>query len=100
MRVDRKLHRNLGGQVFGFDPRLNVPFALQWNAALEQWLGKAQSFSVSYVGASDKRLIASEYLTHFNPNYASPNLIGNAGSSNYQALQAQFRWQLTKSCRH
>jgi hypothetical protein len=81
--------------VFGFDPHLNVPLVLQWNVALEQSLGKAQSFSISYVGASDKRLLASEYLTNPNPNYASANLIGNSGSSSYEALQTQLRRQLT-----
>jgi hypothetical protein len=81
--------------LFGLDPHLKVPYALEWNVALEQSLGKVQTLSVSYVGASDRRLLASELLQNPNPNYASANLIGNAGSSNYEALQAQFRRRLT-----
>ena len=84
-----------GETLFGFDPHLNVPYALEWNVAVESRLGKPQSLSVSYVGASDKRLLAEEVVTNPNPNYASADLIGNQGSSNYQALQAEFQRRLS-----
>jgi hypothetical protein len=58
-------------------------------------LGSAQSLALSYVGASNKRLLSTEFITNPNPNFASANLVGNAGTSNYQALQARFQRRLT-----
>jgi Carboxypeptidase regulatory-like domain len=84
-----------GEQLSGIDPDLNTPYALEWNVAVEQSLGKAQSFSLSYLGAADKRLIASETVSNPNPRFASAYLVANVGSSNYQALQAQFQRRLT-----
>jgi hypothetical protein len=83
------------GTLAGFDPHLKLPYALEWNVALEQYLGGSQTVSFSYVGANDKRLLASEFVNNPNSNYASANLTGNGGSSNYEALQAQFRRRLS-----
>ena len=83
-----------GETLFGFDPHLSLPYALEWNIALEESLGKTQSLSLSYIGASNKRMLTSEYITNPNPNYASASLVGNAGYSDYQALQAQFQRRL------
>jgi hypothetical protein len=80
----------------GFDPNLKLPYTLQWSAALEQSLGANQSLTVSYIGSSGHRLLATEYITAPNPNYLATNLIGNAGSSSYNALQAQFRRRLSR----
>jgi Carboxypeptidase regulatory-like domain/TonB dependent receptor-like, beta-barrel len=84
-----------GGVLFGLDPNLKTPYALEWNVAFEQTLGSAQTFKVSYVGAADRNLIASESITNPNPNYASAILIGNGGNSNFQSLQMQFQRHLT-----
>lgn len=81
--------------LFGVDPHLNLPYALEWDVAVEQSLGKAQSWSLSYVAASDRRLLAAESITSPNPNYAAAYLVGNAGVSNYQGLQTRFQRQLT-----
>jgi hypothetical protein len=85
-----------GETLAGFDPYLNLPYALEWNVALEQSLGQAQTFTLSYIGASDKRMLGSEFITNPNPNYAAANLIGNSGSSNFEALQAKFQRRLAK----
>jgi hypothetical protein len=84
-----------GQTLFGFDPNLNAPYALQWDVALEQSLGKAQSFTLSYIGASDRRLLSSESVSNPNPNYAAATLVANTGTSNYNAMQAQFRRALS-----
>lgn len=81
--------------LFGFDPHLNAPHAFEWNVAFEQSLGGAQTFSLSYVGASDRKLLESESVSNPNPNYASATLVANTGTSSYNALQAQFRRALT-----
>jgi hypothetical protein len=85
-----------GETLFGFDPHLNMPYALEWNFALEQSLGEAQTFKLSYIGASDKRLLASEFINSPNPNFASANLVGNTGTLSYNALQAQLQRRMAK----
>jgi hypothetical protein len=80
--------------LVAFNPNLNEPYTLQWSAALEQALGKDQTISFSYVGSSGSRLLASEFLTNAAPNFVYANLIDNQGSSNYEALQLQFKRRL------
>jgi hypothetical protein len=84
------------GVLFGFDPHLNEPYTLQWSFAVQQSLGKDQTVTVSYIGSLGRRLLASESVTAPNPNYATADLIGNAGDSSYNALQTQFQRHLAK----
>ena len=84
------------------DLNLKLPFTIQWNGAIEQSLGKEQSLSVSYVGASGQRLLVDRsYLPralgnlNFSPN-AAIVLTTNEGRSSYHALQAQFQRRLSK----
>jgi hypothetical protein len=77
-----------------FDPHLLLPYTLEWNLALEQALGKQQSISASYVGAAGRRLIQTAVVSQPNPSFNSAWLITNAATSNYDALQVQFRRQL------
>jgi hypothetical protein len=57
-------------------------------------LGKDQTIAFSYVGSSGSRLLASEFLSKPNANLAYALLIDNQGSSNYEALQLQFKRRL------
>jgi hypothetical protein len=83
------------GVLQGFDPHIRLPYTLEWDVALEQGLGKGQTLKVSYLGSSGKRLMASELINNPNPNYLQAQLIGNAGHSQYDALQSQFQRSLT-----
>jgi Carboxypeptidase regulatory-like domain/TonB dependent receptor len=83
------------GELVGFDPHLNVPYSLQWSAAFEQALGKAQSLTVSYLGSSGRRLLSTESVNSPNANYLTAVLVANAGYSNYNALQTQFQRRLS-----
>ena len=87
-----------GIPLWGFDPNLKLPYTLEWNASVEQGLGKQQTFSLSYVGAGGRRLLAREYSNHVqgNPNASIVYLIFNGGTSNYDALQAQFQRRLSR----
>ena len=92
---------NLGppfGVLGAFDPHLKLPYTLEWNTALEQSLGRQQAVSVSYVGASGRRLIQSALITSPNPTsptpFGSAYLVGNSASSDYEALQIQFKRRL------
>jgi Carboxypeptidase regulatory-like domain len=84
-----------GQTLFGFDPNLNVPRSLQWNVTLEQSLGKAQTVTMSYIGASDDRMLESAFISSPNSNYASALLLSNVGMSSYEALQLQYQRRLT-----
>lgn len=83
------------GGIFGFDPHLSLPYTLEWNASLEQAIGKQQTFSVSYIGASGRRLIQSAFVNSPNLTFASVGLVTNAGTSSYNALQLQYQRRLS-----
>ena len=78
-----------------FDPHLQLPYTLEWNVALEQALGKQQTISASYIGAVGRRLLQSAEVFSPNPNLLSAQLVTNAGTSDYNALQTQFQRRLS-----
>lgn len=81
---------------FGFDPHLQLPYTLQWNASIEQALGKSQAFTVSYVGSHAARLLQDiAYEPANNPNTTYLDFIQNGLTSDYDALQVQFRRRLS-----
>lgn len=82
--------------LFALDPQLKTPYTQEWNLALEQSLGNAQSFSATYVGARGRRLLLTEGYTAPNPNLQYAYLVGNFGNSDYDSLQLQFRRGLAK----
>jgi hypothetical protein len=82
--------------LYAFDPHLKLPYTLEWNVALEQALGKQQTISASYIGAAGRRLLATAFVfTPTNPNLGGANLVVNAGTSDYDALQVQFQRRLS-----
>ena len=83
------------GTLSAFDPRLQLPYTLQWNVALDQPLGKEQALSASYIGAVGRRLIQTAYVISPNPAIGSANLVTNAGNSDYDALQFQYHRRLS-----
>jgi hypothetical protein len=85
-----------GGLLVAFDPDLKLPYTLQWNVAVEQALGKQQTVSVSYVGAAGRRLIQTAGISSPNPNLSAAELVTNAGTSDYSALQLQFQRRLSR----
>lgn len=84
-----------GATLTATDPNLRLPYALEWTVALQQELGKEQSFSFSYIGSAGRRLIQSADIIGPNPNFFSADLIGNTASSSYNALQLQFERRLS-----
>jgi hypothetical protein len=85
------------GSLVAFDPNLRLPYTLQWNVAIEQALGKQQTISASYVGAAGRRLIQTANISSPNLNLFAADLITNAGTSDYNALQLQFQRRLSSS---
>jgi hypothetical protein len=81
--------------IYGFAPHLQLPYTLQWNASIEQALGKSQALTVSYVGAHAKRLLqASQVSGNSNASYFV--FVENGLTSDYNSLQVQFRRRLSR----
>jgi hypothetical protein len=83
------------GNLFSFDPRLKLPYTLQWNVALEQSIGKQQTITASYIGAVGRRLIQTLQLEQPNANFGAADLVTNAATSDYHALQLQFQKRIS-----
>jgi hypothetical protein len=81
---------------YGFAPHLQLPYTLQWNASVEQALGSSQALTVSYVGAHAARLLQENaFFPATNPNLQYYYFIENGLTSDYNALQVQFRRRLS-----
>jgi hypothetical protein len=76
-----------------FPSHLQLPYALQWNVALEKALGRSQTFTTSYVGASGRRQLQSQRidLKGANPQFGELLYFPGNITSNYQSLQAKFQ---------
>jgi len=83
--------------IYDYPNHMQLPYSLQWNVSVQQALGAAQSLTLSYVGASARRLPNLEYysLNSFNSNFGTViSAFGNI-HSNYNALQASFQRRLS-----
>lgn len=84
--------------VFAFPAHKQLPYAIQWNAAVQQGLGKTQALTISYVGSHGGRLLGLKEINvqPFNPNFSALFLYSNALTSDYDALQFQFQKKVTQ----
>jgi Carboxypeptidase regulatory-like domain len=83
--------------AYGFPTHLQLPYTLQWNGTMEQALRKSQSLTISYVGSHAARLLReNEISTPSNPNASTFLFIQNGLTSDYNALQVQFRRRLER----
>jgi hypothetical protein len=80
----------------GFSSDLKSPVSYQWNVALEKSFGENQAVSITYVGQVGRNLLRLEELNQPNPNFAGIfYLTDNRDSSNFNALQIQYRRSLS-----
>ena len=82
--------------MYRFYPHLQLPYTLQWNASVEQALGKSQSLTTSYVGSHGARLLRLENVNDPTTNTNLFFSIENALTSDYDSLQVQFRRRLSQ----
>ena len=83
--------------VYGVAPHLQLPYTIQWNASIEQALGRSQAFTVSYVGSHAARLLQENvFLPGTNPLSSFFGFIENGLTSDYDSLQIQFRRRLSR----
>jgi outer membrane receptor protein involved in Fe transport len=87
------------GALFAYEEGYKLPYTLQLNVSLEQPVAKDNIFSATYVGAIGRRLGRVEVLSNpaagLNRDFTRINLVRNSASSDYHALQLQFRRRLT-----
>jgi hypothetical protein len=86
-------------RLFAFAEGYQLPFTRQYSFAVEQPLGVANSFLVSYVGAQGRRLARVESLRPTvlqNPNFTRIDYVTNEAFSDYNALQMQFKRRFAK----
>lgn len=81
------------GNVYAFPSHLQLPYSLQWNATLEQSLGRRQSVTLAYVASNGRRLIEQQeiYVTPSNPNFGYVIYFTSGNTSNYQSLQTKYQ---------
>jgi hypothetical protein len=77
------------------DPNLRLPYTHEWNVAVERALGASSTVSVSYVGASGRRLVLQERVLSPTPQFQVVSLGTNRGHSRYDALQVKVTRRLT-----
>jgi hypothetical protein len=80
--------------VWGFYPNLQLPFTIQWNASIQQALGRSQALTISYVASHAAKLLQ---ISQFKSSLAiNPiNVTQNGKTSDYNALQLQFQRRLS-----
>ena len=85
-------------QPYAFYPHLQMPYTLDWNASLEQALGKTQAITFSYVGSHASRLLQQ---TSYNPSNNTNGIccfqfVHNGLTSDYDSAQVQFQRRLSQ----
>lgn len=86
------------GFVVAPSPSFQLPYAVEWNIAMEQAIGVQQTVTVSYVAASGQRLAKESFINSIavNPDFpGGVELFENGLSSNYQSLQVQFQRKIS-----
>lgn len=63
-----------------FDPKLKLPYTLQWNITAEKGFGKNQTVTFSYVGAKGERLIRTTQYRNFNAAFVQQRFGLNTGA--------------------
>jgi hypothetical protein len=87
----------INATIYAFPKHLQLPYTIEWSAALEQALGKSQAITFTYVGSNGRRLLQLQQLslTALNPNFGTIFYVPSGITSNYQALQVQFQRSLS-----
>jgi hypothetical protein len=82
--------------IYVTSQHLQLPYTLQWNATLEQALGKSQSISLGYIGANGRRLLDQNTYSPNNSVFSNIVVYQNGLTSSYNALQAQYKRTISR----
>ncbi|HXO32553.1 MAG TPA: TonB-dependent receptor [Candidatus Acidoferrales bacterium] len=78
------------------NPSHVLPRTYEWNAAVEHSITNADVLTLTYVGAAGRKLMRKDIYIAPGPNFTGEfDLLSNHGTSNYDALQAQYRHRLS-----
>jgi hypothetical protein len=78
------------------NPNHVLPRTYEWNAAMEHSTGKADVVTLTYLGAAGRKLMRKDIFIAPSPIFTGEfDLLSNAGTSSYNALQAQYRHRLS-----
>jgi hypothetical protein len=78
------------------DPNHVLPRTYEWNAAIEHSILSADALTLTYIGAGGRKLMRRDVYQAPNPNFTGEfDVLSNAGTSSYNALQAQYRYRLS-----
>ena len=87
--------------VFAFDPHLKLPYTGEWNVALEQAFGNAQTLTINYVASAGRRLLTQHFYhpedfgnTAFSEGTGLYITTNDAGSD-FESLQVKFDRKLS-----
>jgi hypothetical protein len=82
-----------GANAFAFPRHLQLPYSWQWNISLEKALGKSQTLTASYVGASGQRLLQDQRrnVSGANPAFGDITFFPSGLTSSYEAMQIKFQ---------
>lgn len=84
------------GLVTAFERDLKLPRTYQWNVALEQSLSSNQIVTAAYIGATGRHLLRRERYFRPNPDFINVNAFTDSGTSDYHALQIQYKRRLSR----
>lgn len=86
-------------RLFAYYRDYESPRTYQYSFAVEQPIGVANSFSLSYVGAAGRKLGRVESLLPAvlgNANFTRIDAVSSQAYSDYNSLQAQFKRRMTR----
>lgn len=83
-------------RIFAYEDGYKLPYTLQYNIAVEQSLGAATTVTVSYVGATGRRLGRVVSYRNPAPGFTRIDAVSNDAESNYNALQLQYQRRLSR----
>ncbi len=83
--------------IIASPPHVQLPYTLQWNASIEQALGRSQSFTISYVGSNGRKLLREvlSNVSAINPDFSYLYVFKNGLTSSYNSLQVKYQRQVT-----
>jgi hypothetical protein len=80
---------------YSYAPNLKLPYAREWNVALEHAFGGSDVVSASYVGSAGRHLLRREANLAPNSEVALAPIATNNGFSDFNALELQYRRKLS-----
>ena len=85
-------------RTFAFPRHLQSPYSWEWNASVEQAIGKSQSVTLSYVGANGRQLLKErrQNVIEQNPNFGDVFYFPSGLTSDFESLQAKFQRSLSR----